>query len=58
MLKITFGLWNNDNSISGNFIIFGKKFLVFMEPVENPKPNWPHYSVTIMEAKNATQSGN
>ena len=54
MFKISFGLWKNDKGISGNFVIFGKKFIVFLEEMEHPKPNWPHYSVTIMEAKNAT----
>jgi hypothetical protein len=61
MLKLTFGLWKNDNgTISGTFTVFGKKFICFInenESMSSRSTNSPIHSITIMEAKNATQSG-
>jgi hypothetical protein len=57
MLSLKTGLWESKSgTISGNFTVFGKEFVIFVNKNETQTGNQPEYYLTIQESnKNGTK---
>jgi len=52
MLKLTFGIWKNENGkMYGKFSIFGRTFIAFMEQRDKAREGSPDYTISIQEVK-------
>jgi hypothetical protein len=51
MLQLKTGLWESKSgTISGNFTVFGREFIAFVNKNENKSGNQPEFTLTIQES--------